>query len=102
VVHTTAANVSFRHSNIAVYGSESSTEMTAVLLLVVEQLTRAVEKEMGKALVKEQEKRRKATEVEQAAFLAKQRQLFHRKGREKKRQLEVPLFDKIVRVRRHR
>jgi hypothetical protein len=41
----------------------------------VEQLTRAIEKELSKPLSKERAKRRKAEEAEEASFLAKQRAL---------------------------
>ena len=52
----------------------------------VEQLTRALEKELSKPLSKERTKRRKAEEAEEASFLIKQRALLpeprtKRKGR---------------------
>ena len=47
----------------------------------VEQLTRALEKELSKPLNKERAKRRKAEEAEEASFLVKQRALLPRNKR---------------------
>lgn len=50
----------------------------------VEQLTRAIEKELSKPLSKERAKRRKAEEAEEASFLIKQRALLPEPRRKRK------------------